>query len=192
MTPKDSPLDEDPSWYKNAVIYEIHIRSFYDGNADGVGDFQGILEKLDYIEDLGVTAIWLLPFYPSPLKDDGYDITDYFNIHSDYGDLKTFRRFLREAHKRGIRIIIEMVLNHTSDKHPWFQKARSSRPGSVWRDYYVWSDTTDKYGDARIIFEDFETLKLDMGPHRQRHTTGIAFTLTSRTSTSIVNMSKTR
>jgi maltose alpha-D-glucosyltransferase/alpha-amylase len=157
MTPRDSSLDEDPSWYKNAVIYEVHVRSFYDGNADGVGDFQGILEKLDYIEDLGATAIWLLPFYPSPLKDDGYDITDYFNIHSDYGDLKTFRRFLREAHKRGIRIIIEMVLNHTSDKHPWFQKARSSRPGSVWRDYYVWSDTTDRYSDARIIFEDFET-----------------------------------
>ena len=156
MVPRDFSLDDDPLWYKDAVIYEIHIRSFYDGNGDGIGDFLGALEKLDYIQDLGVTAIWLLPFYPSPLKDDGYDITDYFNIHPDYGDLKTFRRFLKEAHSRGIRVITEMVLNHTSDKHPWFEKARSSSPGSVWRDYYVWSDTPDKYRDARIIFKDFE------------------------------------
>jgi maltose alpha-D-glucosyltransferase/alpha-amylase len=154
--PRDLSPDDNPHWYKDAVIYEVHVRSFYDGNGDGIGDFQGVLEKLDYIRDLGVTAIWLLPFYPSPLKDDGYDITDYFNIHPDYGDLKTFRRLLREAHSREIRVITEMVLNHTSDKHPWFQKARSSSPGSVWRDYYVWSDTPDKYRDARIIFKDFE------------------------------------
>lgn len=153
----DLSLDEDPLWYKNAVIYEVHVRSFYDGNGDGIGDFQGAMEKLDYIRDLGVTAIWLLPFYPSPLKDDGYDITDYFNIHPDYGNLKTFRKFLREAHRRGIRVITEMVLNHTSEKHPWFQKARSSKAGSVWRDYYVWNATSDKYRDARIIFKDFET-----------------------------------
>lgn len=162
--PGDLSLDEDPLWYKNAVIYEVHIRSFYDGNGDGIGDFLGAIEKLDYIRDLGVTAIWLLPFYPSPLKDDGYDIIDYFNIHPDYGNLKTFRKFLREAHRRGIRVITEMVLNHTSEKHPWFQKARSSRAGSVWRDYYVWSDTPDKYRDARIIFKDFETSNWSWDP----------------------------
>ncbi len=157
MVPRDSSLDYDPLWYKDAIIYEVHIRCFYDSNADGIGDFQGIIQKLDYLKDLGITAIWLLPFYPSPLKDDGYDITDYRNVHPDYGDLKTFRRFLKEAHRRGIQVITEMVLNHTSNKHPWFQRARSSNPGSVRRDYYVWSDTPDRYRDARIIFKDFET-----------------------------------
>src|SRR5262249_43137590 len=113
--------------------------------------------KLDYLEDLGITAIWLLPFYPSPLKDDGYDIADYFNVHSDYGTLNDFRTFLKEAHRRDIRVVTELVLNHTSNEHPWFQKARRAAPGSVWRDFYVWSDTPDKYNEARIIFQDFET-----------------------------------
>lgn len=157
MASKDDFPDDDPHWYKNAVIYELHVRSFHDSDADGIGDFQGAVEKLDYLRDLGITAVWLLPFYPSPLRDDGYDITDYFDIHPDYGDLKAFRRFLREAHKRRIRVITEMVLNHTSDMHPWFQKARRSKPNSAWRDYYVWSDTPEKYADARIIFKDFET-----------------------------------
>ncbi|OPY48412.1 MAG: Malto-oligosyltrehalose trehalohydrolase [Methanosaeta sp. PtaU1.Bin060] len=149
--------DEDPLWYKEAIIYEVHIRCFYDSNGDGIGDLQGLIEKLDYLNDLGVTAIWLLPFYPSPLKDDGYDITDYFDIHPDYGDLRTFRRLLKEAHGRGMKVITEMVLNHTSDRHPWFQRARRSKPDSVWRNFYVWSDTPDKYRDARVIFKDFET-----------------------------------
>jgi maltose alpha-D-glucosyltransferase/alpha-amylase len=157
MTPGAFSLDDNPFWYKDAIIYEVHIRCFNDSNADGIGDFQGAIQKLDYLNDLGVTAIWLLPFYPSPLKDDGYDITDYFNIHPDYGDLKAFRRFLKEAHGRGIRVITEMVLNHTSEKHPWFQRARSSKSKSVWRNFYVWSDTPDRYRDARIIFKDFET-----------------------------------
>ncbi len=157
MATRDSSFNDDPLWYKDAIIYEVHIRCFYDSNADGIGDFQGIIQKLDYLKDLGVTAIWLLPFYPSPLKDDGYDITDYRNVHPDYGDLKTFRKFMKEAHGRGIQVITEMVLNHTSNKHPWFQRARNSRPGSVWRDFYVWSDTPERYRDARIIFKDFET-----------------------------------
>ncbi len=157
MVVEDDFLNDDPLWYKDAVIYEVHIRSLYDSNADGIGDFQGLIEKLDYIKDLGVNAIWLLPFYPSPLKDDGYDITNYSDIHSDYGDLKTFRKFLKEAHRRRIRVITEMVLNHTSDKHPWFERARKAKPDSAWRNYYVWSDTPEKYLDARIIFKDFET-----------------------------------
>jgi len=150
-------LKDDPLWYKDAIIYELHVRSFYDSDGNGMGDLQGIIEKIPYLKDLGITAIWLLPFYPSPLKDDGYDITNYFAIHPDYGDLPTFRRLLREAHKHGIRVITELVLNHTSDQHPWFQRARRSKPGSTWRDFYVWSDTPHKYADARIIFKDFET-----------------------------------
>lgn len=150
-------LEEDPLWYKNAVIYELHPRAFYDSNDDGIGDFQGLIRKLPYLEWLGITAIWLLPFYPSPLKDDGYDIAYYFDLHPDYGTLKDFREFLRQAHKRGIRVITEIVLNHTSDQHPWFRRARKARPGSVRRNYYVWSDTPEKYREARIIFQDFET-----------------------------------
>jgi maltose alpha-D-glucosyltransferase/alpha-amylase len=150
-------LEEDPLWYKDAVIYELPVKAFCDSNGDGIGDFQGLLERLDYLEDLGITAIWLLPFYPSPLKDDGYDISDYFNVHPDYGTLKDFREFLREAHGRGIRVISELVLNHTSDQHAWFQKSRRAAPGSAWRDFYVWSNTPMKYKDARIIFNDFET-----------------------------------
>ncbi len=149
-------LDHDPFWYKSGVIYEVHVRAFYDADGDGTGDFRGLTEKLDYIKDLGVTAIWLLPFYPSPLKDDGYDIADYCDVHPMYGTLGDFKTFLREAHQRGLRVITELVLNHTSDQHPWFQRARLARPASRWRDFYVWSDTPKKYSDTRIIFKDVE------------------------------------
>src|SRR5271168_3819634 len=144
-------------WYKDAVIYEVHVRAFHDANGDGVGDFRGLIDKLDYLAELGVTAIWLLPFYPSPLRDDGYDISDYRQVHPSYGNLRDFRLFLREAHRRGMRVITELVLAHTSDEHPWFQRARRARPGSSARDFYVWSDTSDRYRDARVIFKDFET-----------------------------------
>ncbi|OGS28188.1 MAG: maltose alpha-D-glucosyltransferase [Elusimicrobia bacterium RIFOXYB2_FULL_48_7] len=150
-------FENDPLWYKNAVIYELHVRSFYDSNNDGIGDFRGLTSKLDYLNSLGINTIWLLPFYPSPLKDDGYDIADYFNIHPNYGTLSDFRNFLCEAHLRGIRVITELVLNHTSDQHSWFKKARSAPKGSIARDFYVWSDSQEKYKDARIIFKDFET-----------------------------------
>ena len=156
-TPRDFSLDDDPLWYKDAVIYELHVRAFSDGNADGIGDFPGLTEKLDYLNDLGVTALWLLPFYPSPLKDDGYDIASYTEIHPDYGTLRDFRLFLKEAHRRGLRVITELVLNHTSDQHPWFQRARRAAPGSEERDFYVWSDNQEQYKEARIIFKDFET-----------------------------------
>ena len=146
---------DDPQWYKDAVIYELHVKSFFDSDNDGVGDFRGLIEKLDYLQGLGVTAIWLLPFYPSPLKDDGYDISDYTGIHPSYGTLADFREFLRQAHRRDLRVITELVLNHTSDQHPWFQKSRRGESG--WRDAYVWSDTPDKYQDARVIFRDFES-----------------------------------
>jgi maltose alpha-D-glucosyltransferase / alpha-amylase len=149
-------LTDDPGWYRDAIIYELHVRAFADSSGDGRGDFRGLAQKLDYLEDLGVTAIWLLPFYPSPLKDDGYDIADYTDVHPSYGTLADFRYFLREAHRRGLRVITELVLNHTSDQHPWFQRARRAPAGSNWRDFYVWSDTTEKYKDARIIFKDFE------------------------------------
>ena len=148
-------LTDDPLWYKNAVFYEIHIRSFCDSNADGRGDLAGITSKLDYIKELGVDCIWLLPMYPSPLKDDGYDIADYFNIHPDYGSVEDFKTLVNEAHARGIRVIADLVLNHTSDQHPWFVEARSSRD-NPYRDYYVWSDTDQQYGEARIIFVDTE------------------------------------
>ena len=148
---------EDPLWYKDAVIYELHVRAFSDGNADGIGDFKGLTDKLDYLHDLGITALWLLPFYPSPLKDDGYDLASYTEIHPDYGTLKDFKVFLREAHRRGLRVITELVVNHTSDQHPWFQRARRAAPGSKERDFYVWSDSQEPYKEARIIFKDFET-----------------------------------
>ena len=154
---RDFSLANDPLWYRDAVIYELHVRAFSDGNADGIGDFVGLTEKLDYLQDLGVTALWLLPFYPSPLKDDGYDIASYTEIHPDYGTLKDFRIFLREAHRRGLRVITELVLNHTSDQHPWFQRARRAPPGSKERNYYVWSENQEQYKEARIIFKDFET-----------------------------------
>ncbi len=157
-------LDDDPFWYKDAIIYELHVRAFHDSDGDGVGDFRGLTEKLDYLQDLGITALWLLPFYPSPLKDDGYDISDYNAVHPSYGSLADFRLFLREAHRRGIRVITELVVNHTSDQHPWFQRARRSPPGSKWRDFYVWSNTPDAYREARIIFKDFETSNWSWDP----------------------------
>jgi maltose alpha-D-glucosyltransferase/alpha-amylase len=146
----------DPGWYKRAIIYELPVKSFYDSNADGIGDFPGLLEKLDYIESLGVTCLWLLPFFSSPLRDDGYDIADYCQIHPSYGTLDDFKRFLDAAHDRRLQVVIEFVLNHTSDTHAWFQRARSAPPGSVEREYYVWSDTDQKYRDARIIFLESE------------------------------------
>jgi len=150
-------LGDDPLWYKDAVIYEIHVRAFCDGDADGIGDFKGLTSKLDYLQDLGVTALWLLPFYPSPLRDDGYDIADYLGIHPSYGVIDDFKEFLAEAHRRGLRVITELVMNHTSDQHPWFQAARRAAPGSPERDFYVWSDSPKKYKEARIIFKDYES-----------------------------------
>jgi maltose alpha-D-glucosyltransferase / alpha-amylase len=154
MTPDDTVA---PDWYRDAVIYELHVRAFHDANGDGIGDFKGLTEKLDYLQDLGVTAIWLLPFYPSPLRDDGYDIADYNAIHPDYGTMRQVKRFVQEAHDRGLKVITELVLNHTSDEHPWFQRAVKAPPGSRWRDWYVWSDTPERYPEVRIIFQDFET-----------------------------------
>jgi maltose alpha-D-glucosyltransferase / alpha-amylase len=151
-----SVFSDDPLWYKDAIVYELHIRAFSDSQGDGVGDFLGLTEKLDYLEDLGVTALWLLPFYPSPLKDDGYDISDYTSIQPIYGNMHDFRTFVDEAHRRGLRVIIELVINHTSDQHSWFQRARRAAPGSRWRDFYVWSDTPERYQEARIIFQDSE------------------------------------
>ena len=147
----------DPLWYKDAVIYEVHVRAFHDSVGDGIGDFKGLTAKLDYLEDLGVTAVWLLPFYPSPLRDDGYDIADYTAVHPDYGRIADFKEFLDAAHKRGIRVITELVINHTSDQHPWFQRARRAPAGSPERDFYVWSDSGTEFPHARIIFKDFET-----------------------------------
>ena len=148
--------NKNPLWYKSAVIYEVHVRAFYDSNGDGTGDFPGLTAKLDYLRSLGVTAIWLLPFYPSPLKDDGYDIADYYGVHPQYGTLGDFKVFLREAHKRELRVIIELVINHTSDQHPWFQRARRAKAGSRRRNYYVWSDSAERYKGVRVIFKDTE------------------------------------
>jgi maltose alpha-D-glucosyltransferase / alpha-amylase len=149
------PVKEDLLWYKDAIIYQVHVRSFYDSNGDGIGDFPGLEQKLDYLQELGTNAIWLMPFFPSPLRDDGYDIADYYSVHSSYGRLDDFRKFLKSAHDRGIRVIIEMVLNHTSEQHPWFQESRSSQDNPR-RDWYVWSDTDTRYKGARIIFLDTE------------------------------------
>src|SRR3990172_11677075 len=155
-TPPPVGLDDNPLWYKDAVVYEVHVRAFYDSDGDGIGDFQGLTEKLDYIHDLGVTAVWLLPFYVSPLLDDGYDIADYNSVHPAYGSMRDVRTFIHEAHRRGIRVITELVCNHTSDQHPWFQRARRAKPGSSARSFYVWSDNQDRYAETRIIFKDFE------------------------------------
>ena len=150
------PPIEDPLWYKDAVIYQLHLKSFFDGNNDGVGDFAGLIRKLDYIAELGVTAIWLLPFYPSPRRDDGYDIASYRGVHPEYGKLIDARRFIEAAHERGLRVITELVVNHTSDQHPWFTRARQAPPGSPERDFYVWSDSDQKYAGTRVIFIDTE------------------------------------
>jgi maltose alpha-D-glucosyltransferase/alpha-amylase len=162
-------MEDDPLWYKDAIVYELHVRAFHDSAGDGIGDFRGLSEKLDYLKDLGVSALWLLPFYPSPLKDDGYDISDYTSVHRAYGTLADFKHVLREAHRRDLRVITELVLNHTSDQHPWFQRARRAPAGSAWRNFYVWSDTTDRYREARIIFKDFESSNWTWDPVAGAH-----------------------
>lgn len=162
-------LNDRLHWYKDAIIYELHIKAFFDSNNDGIGDFGGLLQKLDYLEDLGVTAIWLLPFYPSPLRDDGYDIADYYTINPNYGTIEQFQQLLKEAHKRNLKVITELVINHTSDQHPWFQRARKAPKGSPEREYYVWSDDPHKYKDVRIIFQDFETSNWTWDPVAQQY-----------------------
>ena len=159
-----SAKESDPLWYKDAVIYELHVKTFHDSDGDGIGDFRGLIEKLDYLQELGITAIWLLPFYPSPLKDDGYDIADYCGVNPNFGTLDDFRAFLAEAHKRGLRVITELVINHTSDQNQWFQRSRRAPAGSPERDLYVWSDSPEKYSEARIIFKDFETSNWSWDP----------------------------
>ncbi len=158
ISPADLPIPavEDPLWFKDAVIYQLHLKAFFDGNNDGVGDFPGLIEKLDYIVELGVTAIWMLPFYPSPRRDDGYDIADYRGVHEDYGTIEDVTRFIEAAHARNLRVITELVINHTSDQHPLFQAARKAPAGSPEREFYVWSDSDDKYDGTRIIFLDTE------------------------------------
>ncbi|HEX3765656.1 MAG TPA: maltose alpha-D-glucosyltransferase [Kofleriaceae bacterium] len=160
----DIALSDDPLWFKDAIVYEIHIRAFQDSTNDGIGDINGLIDRLDYLCDLGITAIWLLPFYPSPLKDGGYDIADYTSVHEHYGTREDFARLLHEAHRRGIRVITELVLNHTSADHPWFQAARRAPAGSPERDFYVWSDTPARYEDTRIIFKDYETSNWSWDP----------------------------
>jgi len=155
-TPTPTAISTDPLWYKDAIIYQIHVRSFSDGNGDGIGDFQGLISKLDYIQQLGATCIWLLPFFPSPLKDDGYDVADYQAVHTSYGTLADFDEFLEAAHARGLRVMIELVLNHTSDQHPWFQAARMAPRDSPQRNFYVWRDDGRGYPGTRIIFSDTE------------------------------------
>ncbi|MCJ8164556.1 maltose alpha-D-glucosyltransferase [Pontibacter sp. E15-1] len=162
-------LDDNIHWYKDAIIYELHIKAFADGNGDGIGDFKGLMQKLDYLEDLGVTAIWLLPFYPSPLRDDGYDIADYYSINPSYGNMQDFKLFVKEAHRRGLKVITELVINHTSDQHPWFQRARTAKKGSKYRDFYVWSDDPTKYKDVRIIFTDYEPSNWAWDPVAQQY-----------------------
>ncbi|MBA3288358.1 MAG: maltose alpha-D-glucosyltransferase, partial [Acidimicrobiia bacterium] len=157
------------AWYRDAVIYELHVRAFADSNGDGIGDFTGLSHKLDYLAELGITAIWLLPFYPSPLRDDGYDIAEYRTVNPDYGDIRAFKRFLAAAHERSLRVITELVVNHTSDQHPWFQRARRAPAGSPERDFYVWSDNADRYADARIIFQDFETSNWTWDPLAEQY-----------------------
>ena len=161
-------LQEDNLWYKDAVIYQTHVRTFCDSNGDGIGDFVGLTQRLDYLQELGTNTIWLLPFYPSPLRDDGYDIADYTTVHPSYGTLDDFKAFLTAAHNRGLRVVIEMVMNHTSDQHPWFQEARSSRDNPK-RDWYVWSDTDTKYQGVRIIFIDTELSNWTWDPVSKSH-----------------------
>jgi maltose alpha-D-glucosyltransferase/alpha-amylase len=156
-------------WYQDAIVYQTHVKAFCDSTEDGIGDFEGLTAKLDYLVDLGVTALWLLPFYPSPLRDDGYDIADYKGIHPDYGTVDDFRQLVESAHARGIRVVVELVVNHTSDQHPWFQRARRAPPGSPERAYYVWSDTDERYRDARIIFTDTEKSNWTWDPEAKQY-----------------------
>lgn len=169
MAEETRRLDDKLHWYKDAVIYEVHIKAFRDSSGDGIGDFQGLIQKLDYLQDLGVTAIWLLPFYPSPLRDDGYDIADYYSINPSYGTIGDFRELLHEAHRRNLKVITELVINHTSDQHPWFQRARKAPRGSKEREFYVWSDDPNQYKDVRIIFQDFETSNWTWDPIAQQY-----------------------
>ena len=159
----------DPLWYKDAVIYELHVRAFADSNGDGIGDFRGLIDKLDYLQDLGVTCLWLLPFFPSPLRDDGYDIANYNDVHPSYGTLADFKEFLEKAHARGMQVLIELVMNHTSDQHPWFQRARKAPPGSTDRDFYVWNPTNDRFPLVPIIFSDTETSNWTWDPVAQSY-----------------------
>src|SRR5581483_8539872 len=156
VLPAPSAAQDDPLWYKDAIIYQAHVKSFFDSNNDGIGDFPGLTQKLDYLQSLGVTCVWLLPFFPSPLRDDGYDIADYENVHPSYGTLHDFEALVRAAHARNIKVLIELVVNHTSDQHPWFQRARRAPKGSPEREFYVWSDTDKKFAETRIIFLDTE------------------------------------
>ena len=160
---------DDPLWYKDAVIYQVHVKSFFDANNDGIGDFRGLTERLDYIKELGVSAIWLLPFYPSPLRDDGYDIADYKGVNAQYGSMRDVRNFIRAANRRGLRIITELVINHTSDQHPWFQRARKARRGSKLRDWYIWSDDDKEWPETRIIFTDTETSNWTWDPEAEQY-----------------------
>ncbi len=162
-------IDDKLHWYKDAIIYELHIKAFADSNGDGIGDFAGLLQKLDYLQWLGVTAIWVLPFYPSPLRDDGYDIADYYNINPNYGTLDDFKRFLAEAHNRGLRVITELVINHSSDQHPWFQRARLAPKDSPERNFYVWTDDPTQWRDVRIIFQDYEKSNWTYDPVAQQY-----------------------
>ena len=159
-------FERDPLWFKHAVFYEIHIRGFHDGNDDGSGDFRGLIDKLDYLQWLGIDCIWLLPMYVSPLRDGGYDIADFFQIHPDYGTVEDFRSFVEAAHQRGIRVIADLVMNHTSNDHPWFQESRSSRDNPK-RDWYVWSDTPERYPEARDHLRRHRAVELDVGPGRR-------------------------
>ncbi len=153
---RTSPKNSESLWFKDAIFYELSVRAFYDSNGDGIGDFNGLIQKLDYLEDLGINTLWLLPFYPSPLKDDGYDVSDHYDVHPDFGTLSDFKAFIKEAHARGIKVITELILNHTSDQHLWFKRARKAKSGSRYREYYVWSDTPDKYSEARLIVQEDE------------------------------------
>ncbi len=161
-------MNNAPLWYKDAIIYELHVKAFFDSNQNGYGDFQGLTQKLDYLQDLGINCIWLLPFYKTPMKDDGYDISNYEEISPEYGTMEDFKHFVEEAHKRGMRVLIELVLNHTSDQHPWFQEARSSKTSEK-RDFYVWSDDTRKYDQAKIIFSDTERSNWTYDPQSGQH-----------------------
>jgi maltose alpha-D-glucosyltransferase/alpha-amylase len=161
-------IDNDALWYKDAIIYQLHIKSYRDSNSDGFGDFRGLIEKLDYVRQLGANTIWLLPFYPSPLRDDGYDIAAYEEINPTYGTVEDFRAFLEAAHERNIRVVTELVINHTSDQHPWFQRARTAPKGSPERDWYVWSDDPNKFSQARIIFTDTEKSNWSWDPEAQQ------------------------
>ena len=165
----DAGIREDPLWYKDAVVYQLHVRSFRDSSGDGIGDFRGLVEKLDYLHDLGVTALWLQPFYPSPLRDDGYDIAAWDAVNPAYGSMQDFQLFLREAHRRNLRVITELVLNHTSDQHPWFQRARGAPRDSRWRNFYVWSDAPERTARRGSSFQDFETSNWAWDPVAQQY-----------------------